>query len=94
LDDLFRRGLLRPGFLSHLRSLISYDEPEILPSSTSPICPISADGGQAILDGRQAPAMQRQTLLRGRGGGTAGDAPYGVMRVATPACWLGEGLAC
>src|SRR5208282_699939 len=31
--DLFRRFLHRPGFLSHLRSLKGYDEPEILPSS-------------------------------------------------------------
>ena len=37
----------RPGFLSHLRSFEGYDEPEILPSSTRPICPIGADAGQA-----------------------------------------------
>src|SRR4029077_876194 len=29
LHDLFRRFLHRPGFLSHLRSLKGYDEPEI-----------------------------------------------------------------
>ena len=29
-DDLFCRLLHRPGFLSHLRSLKGYDEPEIL----------------------------------------------------------------
>src|ERR1700688_5048799 len=45
--DLFRRFLHRPGFLSHLRSLKSYDEPEILPSSTRPICLIGADAGQS-----------------------------------------------
>src|SRR6202023_2658197 len=43
--DLFRRFLHRPGFLSHLRSLKGYDEPEILPSSTRPICLIGADAG-------------------------------------------------
>src|SRR6202011_1871648 len=43
--DPFRRFLHRPGFLSHLRSLKGYDEPEILPSSTRQICLIGADGG-------------------------------------------------
>jgi hypothetical protein len=33
LHDLFRRRSLRPGSLSHLRSLQGYDEPETLPSS-------------------------------------------------------------
>src|SRR5215472_14517569 len=33
LHNLVRRFLHRPGFLSHLRSLKGYDEPEILPSS-------------------------------------------------------------
>jgi hypothetical protein len=33
-DDLFGRRLRCPGFLSHLRSLIGYDEPEILLSSS------------------------------------------------------------
>ncbi|HEV7255890.1 MAG TPA: hypothetical protein VGN97_22680, partial [Mesorhizobium sp.] len=47
LDHLFCKGLLRPGFLSHLRSLKSYNEPEILPSSTPQICPIGADAGQS-----------------------------------------------
>src|SRR5712671_6720159 len=46
--DLFRRFLHRPRFLSHLRSLKGYDEPEILPSSTRPICLIGADGGQSV----------------------------------------------
>ncbi len=45
LDDLFSRCSHRPGFLSHLRSLIGYDEPEILPSSTRQICLIGADAG-------------------------------------------------
>src|SRR3984893_19420725 len=48
--DLFRRFLYRPGFLSDLRSLKAYDEPEILPSSTRPICLIGADAGQSALD--------------------------------------------
>src|SRR4029077_3582798 len=46
LHDLFCRFLHRPGFLSHLRSLQGYDEPEILPSSTRRICLIGADAGQ------------------------------------------------
>src|SRR5208283_4050963 len=47
LHDFCRRLFSRHGFLSHLRSLKGYDEPEILPSSTHPNCLISADGGQA-----------------------------------------------
>src|ERR1700724_2049511 len=47
LHDLFCRFLHRPGFLSHLRSLKGYDEPEILPSSTRPICLIGADAGRS-----------------------------------------------
>src|SRR5262249_36350421 len=45
LHDFCRRFFLRHGFLFHLRSLEGYDEPEILPSSTHPICLMSADGG-------------------------------------------------
>ena len=30
-------------------SLKGYDEPEILPSSTHPICPMSADGGHSTI---------------------------------------------
>src|ERR1700746_2188198 len=45
-----RRFIHRHGFLSHLRSLKGYDEPEILPSSTHPICLMSADGGQSHID--------------------------------------------
>src|SRR5215216_2814972 len=48
LHDLCRRFFLRQGFLSHLRSLSDYDEPEILPSSTHPICLMSADGGHIV----------------------------------------------
>jgi hypothetical protein len=44
--DLCRRFFRRHGFLSHLRSLRGYDEPEILPSSIHPICLKGADGGQ------------------------------------------------
>jgi hypothetical protein len=46
LHHFCRRFFLRHGFLSHLRSLQGYDEPDILPSSTHPICLMSADGGQ------------------------------------------------
>src|SRR5690606_29238111 len=35
LDDLLRRRFPCPGFLSHLRSLKGYDEPEILRSQLS-----------------------------------------------------------
>src|SRR5262245_62407551 len=45
LHHFCRRFFLQHGFLSHLRSLEGYDEPEILPSSTHPICLMSADGG-------------------------------------------------
>src|ERR1700730_11431680 len=48
LHDLFCRFLHRPGFLSHLRSLKGYDEPEILPSSTRRICLIGADAGHSL----------------------------------------------
>jgi hypothetical protein len=33
--------------LSHLRSYERYDEPETLPYSIHPVCPMSADGGQS-----------------------------------------------
>ena len=44
-DNLLRRLLHRPGFLSHLRSFNGYDGPEILPTSTRPFCLIGADAG-------------------------------------------------
>src|SRR5205085_7778762 len=47
LHNLLCRFLNRPGFLSHLRSFNGYDGPEILPSSTQPICLIGADAGQS-----------------------------------------------
>src|SRR6516162_5818400 len=43
--NLLSRFLHRPGFLCHLRSFNGYDGPEILPSSTHPICLIGADAG-------------------------------------------------
>src|SRR5439155_26913726 len=46
LHNLLCRFLNRPGFLSHLRSFNGYDGPEILPSSTQPICLMGADAGQ------------------------------------------------
>src|SRR5580693_6972167 len=48
LHDLFCRFLHRPGFLSHLRSLKGYDEPEILPYSTRRNCLIGADAGHML----------------------------------------------
>jgi hypothetical protein len=33
--------------LSHLRSYERYDEPETLPYSIRPFCPMSADAGQS-----------------------------------------------
>src|SRR5436190_8362201 len=45
LHNLLCRFLNRPGFLPHLRSFNGYDGPEILPSSTQPICLIGADAG-------------------------------------------------
>src|SRR5215813_1213581 len=47
LHNLLCRLLTRSGFLSHLRSFNGDDEPEILPSSTHPICLIGADAGPA-----------------------------------------------
>src|SRR5205814_3518631 len=48
LHNLLCRFLNRPGFLSHLRSFNGYDGPEILPSSTQPICLIGPDAGQSV----------------------------------------------
>src|SRR5689334_604786 len=48
LHNLLCRFLNRPGFLSHLRSFNGYDGPEILPSSTQPICLMGADAGQSL----------------------------------------------
>jgi hypothetical protein len=47
-DNLLRRFLRRPGFLSHLRSFNGYDGPEFLPSSTRTFCLTGADAGQAL----------------------------------------------
>src|SRR3954471_2689813 len=49
LYKLFGRPVRCPGFLSHLRSLNGYDEPEILLSSPHRFCPMSADAGHLIL---------------------------------------------
>src|SRR5436190_6952936 len=46
LDNLLSRFLQWSGLLSHLRSYERYDEPETLPYSIHPVCPMSADGGQ------------------------------------------------
>src|SRR5262245_13217294 len=46
LHNLFCRLLRRPRFLSHLRYLKGYDEPEILLYSTQPFCLTGADDEQ------------------------------------------------
>src|SRR6516165_8727130 len=56
-DNLLRRFLCRPGFLSHLRSFNGYDGPEILPSSTRHFCLIGADAGH---DGWFAARVDRE----------------------------------
>jgi hypothetical protein len=43
LDNFFSRFLRWSGLLSHLRSYERYDEPETLPYSIRPFCPMSAD---------------------------------------------------
>jgi len=67
LHDLCFRFLLQHEFLSHLRSLKGYDEPEILPSSTHPICLTSADGGQTT------PVRNRSTQKRFDSGDIAAE---------------------
>src|SRR3954467_4965573 len=49
LDNLLSWFLRCSGLLSHLRSCERYDEPETLPYSIHPVCPMSADGGQEPL---------------------------------------------
>ena len=44
-DNLLRRRSLWSGFLSHLRSPLDYDEPEILQSSSHAFCSIGAEPG-------------------------------------------------
>ena len=48
LANLLSRFLQCSGLLSHLRSCECYDEPETLPYSVHPVCPMSADGGQLV----------------------------------------------
>src|SRR3954463_354922 len=43
LDNLLSRFLQWSDLLSHLRSCERYDEPETLPYSIRPFCPMSAD---------------------------------------------------
>src|SRR4051812_43077711 len=45
LNNLLSWFLRCSGLLSHLRSCERYDEPETLPYSIHPVCPMSADGG-------------------------------------------------
>ena len=55
----FCRRFVRPGFLSHLRALISYDEPEIFPLQMTRFCLTSADGGQGRVEaGKELGAFQ------------------------------------
>src|SRR3954469_4129297 len=49
LDNLVSRFLQWSGLLSHLRSYERYDEPETLPYSIHPVCPMSADGGHRYI---------------------------------------------
>src|SRR3954454_21480 len=55
LDNLLSRFLQWSGLLSHLRSYERYDEPETLPYSIHPVCPMSADGGQGIITRGRSP---------------------------------------
>ena len=48
LANLLSWFLRCSGLLSHLRSCERYDEPETLPYSIHPVCPMSADGGQLV----------------------------------------------
>ena len=54
----------RSSLLSHLRSYERYDEPETLPSSIHPFCPISADGGQGPLEERRRRPVHKIGSLR------------------------------
>jgi hypothetical protein len=47
LNNLLSWFLRCSGLLSHLRSCERYDEPETLPYSIHPVCPMSPDGGQS-----------------------------------------------
>src|SRR3974390_1570193 len=57
LADVLLSRFRRHRFLSHLRSLTGYDEPEILPSQNPSICLAIADGEQLIPSLRQSSAM-------------------------------------
>ena len=49
LNNLLSWFLRCSGLLSPLRSCERYDEPETLPYSIHPVCPMSADGGQELM---------------------------------------------
>jgi hypothetical protein len=51
--------------LSHLRSYERYDEPETLPYSIRPFCPMSADGGQVSSIDRLIGAPVQSSALIG-----------------------------
>src|SRR2546422_2809250 len=88
LHDLFCRLLHRPGFLSHLRSLKGYDEPEILPSSTRRICLIGADAGHPSQISRSWRALSRNPSFFGYAVGTivapCALAPFSRILVISP----------
>src|SRR3979409_2454755 len=48
LNNLLSWFLRGSGLLSHLRSCERYDEPETLPYSIHPVCPLSAGGGACV----------------------------------------------
>ena len=52
-DRLLSAARTGGPFLSHLRSLTGYDEPETLSYAISSICPIGADGAQRLQRGRR-----------------------------------------
>src|SRR4051794_28254596 len=73
LDNLLSRFLQWSGLLSHLRSYERYDEPETLPYSIRPFCPMSADGGhefEVLVKGRvtrvRKTSQQKRIAVRGR----------------------------
>ena len=62
LNNLLSWFLRCSGLLSQLRSCERYDEPETLPYSVRPFCPMSADGGAAARSGQ--PHRHHTSLVR------------------------------
>src|SRR4029077_16951279 len=63
LNNLLSWFLRCSGLLSHLRSCERYDEPETLPYSIRPFCPMSADAGQSCMT---APMMTLDEIAGAR----------------------------